>query len=125
MEIKSKLDELKAKYGKKAIKIIVGIVIVVILFFVGKYYANKKVNDFVNGVKNEWSATIGREIQDNIAKIEQKQEDMDNRFKEDITSLRKKTTSKKEEFKNVINKKDPKQIASYFDNTIDNYVPSK
>jgi predicted PurR-regulated permease PerM len=124
MDTKSKFNDLKSKYGKKIILIISGILIIIIMVFIGKYYANKQVNEFVNNVRNEWSATVGREIMDNIAKVQERQVILENNYNTQKTQINQLKNAKKQEAQNVFNSNDPTQIANYFDNVIDAYIPS-
>lgn len=116
MEIKAKFNDLWKKYG---IKIIIAIVVILVLFLVGKYYAYKQVNDFINGVKAEWSATIGREFQDNIAKLQQKQEDQTAAFNAQKADIVKLKNDNKRNIRDVFSGNDTSKMSQLFDSTID------
>lgn len=119
------LSNLWNKYKTILIKVVIGVIILISLVFIGKYYANKSVNDFVNGVKAEWEDGIGRGFHDNIAKLQQRQETLDQQFTDQKSQINQLKNTKRQEFKNVISTKDPKQISNYFDRTVDSYIPEQ
>lgn len=116
MEFKQKFIDFWKKYGIKSIIIIIAIIM---LIFIGKYYANKEVKDIVNNAKNEWYATVGKGFQDNLSKLQQRQEDLDSSFNAQKADIIKIKNDNKKNIKDVFNGNDTNRMSQLFDSTID------
>jgi len=110
---------------KKYIIIVISVLILAIsLVFIGKWYSMREANSLVNAVRQEWQVN-NRALLDNIVRLQIKQEEMNKQFEANKIELE---TLKKKKYKEtvyVFKSGNTKDIASYFDNVIDNYTPNR
>ncbi len=106
------------------IKIVAGIIIFAILVIAGWWYAGKKVNEFAANLRAQ-AILDNRPLYDNLAILRNRTQQLESQYgvqKSALDTIRK---NQRGGTASVFKNPDKKVVASYFDNTIDSYIPSK
>jgi len=104
------------------IKIVVGIVVVAILVVVGWWYAGRAVDKFAADLRAQ-AIRDNRPLYDNLAVLKDRTQQLENQYaaqKRDLDNHRRKAKGGTD---NAFNNPNKQVAASYFDNTIDSYIP--
>lgn len=119
-----KLGELKAKYGKKAILVIVVLIALTGVIFGSKWMAGRAAQALEDSLRNAFRFE-NQSLYDNLAVLKDRTQQLEDKYdaqKIELDTIRKINRGGTTViFKNP----DKKVIASYFDNTIDQYVSDK
>jgi len=124
MEIKAQLNDLRTKYGKTAIKVGIGVVILIGLVIAGHYYAGRAAQEFADGLRSQFRQE-NQALYDNLAVLKDRTQQLEYNYgvqKGELVVIRNK---QKGNTSNVFKNPDKKVIAQFFDNTVDNYIPVK
>jgi len=119
-----KFDELKTKYGKKAILAIVVFFLLVGTVFASKWMAGRDAQALADNLRNAFKLEH-QSLYDNLAVLKDRTQQLEYQYgvqKGELVSLREKLRGGTS---NVFKNPDKKVIASFFDNTVDSYIPSK
>ncbi len=119
-----KLGELKTKYGKKAIIAIVALLVLVGVVFASKWMAGRDAQALADGLRNAFRLE-NQSLYDNLAVLKDRTRQLEFQYEaqkgEIVTIRNNQRGGAASAFKNP----DKKVAASYFDNTVDSYIPSK
>jgi len=123
VDIKNTVKTFWSTNSALIIKIVAGLVILTVLVVVGWWYAGKKVNEFAAGLRAQ-AVLDNRPLYDNLAVLKDRTKQLEFQYsaqKGELDVLRRKG---KGGATDAFNNPDKKVAASYFDNTIDSYIPS-
>jgi hypothetical protein len=105
------------------IKIAVGIVLLVVLVFVGNWWAGRSANALAERLRQEFQIE-NRALYDNLAVLKDRTQQLEYQYgfqKNELAVIRNK---QKGGASDAFNNPDKKVAASYFDNVIDSYISS-
>lgn len=105
------------------IKIVVGIVVVAILVVVGWWYVGRVVNKLAADLRAQ-AILDNRPLYDNLAILKDRTQQLEYQYSAQKGELAKIRDKQKGGVTDAFNNPDKKVAASYFDNTIDSYIPS-
>jgi len=105
------------------IKIVAGIIVVAILVAVGWWYAGKKVEELTATLRAQ-AILDNRPLYDNLAVLKDRTQQLEYQYGTQKNELRVIRNNQRGGTTNVFKNPDKKIIASYFDNTVDSYIPS-
>lgn len=123
-DIKTTVSTFWSTNSTLIIKIIVGIVLLVALVFIGQWYAGRTVNQLAADLRAK-AMLDNRALYDNLAVLKDRTLQLETQYsvqKSEIVTIR---NNQRGGATSAFKNPDKKVAASYFDNAVDSYVPSK
>lgn len=123
-DIKTAASKLWQTNSTLIIKIVVGVVVVAILVIVGGWYAGRVVNKLAADLRKQ-AIIDNRPLYDNLAILKDRTQQLESQYSVQRTQINTIRNNQRGGAASAFKNPDKKVIASYFDNTIDTYIPSK
>jgi len=124
MDVKAKVTDLRIKYGAKIVIALVAIILVIVLVFVGNWYAGRHAQELADNLRSQFRQE-NRGLYDNIAVLKDRTKTLESNYNNQLLVIKTLKNKQKGTTDNVFKSTDKKVVASFFDNTIDNFIPSE
>ena len=116
------IKELWAKYSTYVFIGIGALILIVALVFIGQWWAGRSANALADRLRQEFQVE-NRALYDNLAVLKDRTQQLEQQYSIQKGELDKIRRNQKGSATDAFNNPDKKVAASYFDNTIDSYIP--